>query len=178
VLDAAVDAFWEHGYGETSAQLLTECTGLSRSSLYGTFSSKRELFLAALDRYREQSSWIEALQGDEPIRDRIRTVLEFAVPGAPGCDPRGCLIVNTALELAGRDDEVQTRVRMDFERGSAALRAAFVRAIAAGELSADRDPDALAGQVQATANGLRVLGAAAAPRAQLEAIVDATVAAL
>ena len=47
-------AFWKEGWRDTTPQRLVEATGLSRSSLYATFGSKKGLFLAALDLYVEQ----------------------------------------------------------------------------------------------------------------------------
>src|ERR1700757_4861162 len=49
VLIAARDVFWERGYEATSIAALEERTGLSRSSLYEEFGSKRDLFQAALE---------------------------------------------------------------------------------------------------------------------------------
>src|ERR1700751_5159134 len=51
VLDRATAAFWSRGYEATSIDELVEATGIGRGSLYGTFGDKRQLFLAALDRY-------------------------------------------------------------------------------------------------------------------------------
>ncbi|MEO6714384.1 MAG: helix-turn-helix domain-containing protein, partial [Mycobacteriales bacterium] len=53
-LDAAVDVFWERGYESTSVADLEIATGLSRSSLYQAFGSKRTLYQASLDRYKER----------------------------------------------------------------------------------------------------------------------------
>ncbi len=50
-LDRAMEAFWEKGYEATSLDDLCEVTGLSRSSLYATFGSKRKLLLRSVDRY-------------------------------------------------------------------------------------------------------------------------------
>ena len=43
IADAAMRVFWQRGYAATSVQDLVEGTGLSRSSLYSTFSSKQGL---------------------------------------------------------------------------------------------------------------------------------------
>src|SRR6202008_4821595 len=51
VLDRAMTTFWTRGYEATSIDDLVEATGIGRGSLYGTFGDKRQLFLAALDRY-------------------------------------------------------------------------------------------------------------------------------
>ena len=71
VLDRATELFWTKGYEETSMRDLEEGLGVGRQSLYSTFGDKRDLFLAALDRYA-------ALQ-----QERIAPLL------AAGCRPGG-----------------------------------------------------------------------------------------
>lgn len=48
---AARTVFWEHGYEAASLPELERATGLSRSSIYHAFGSKRGLFDAALASY-------------------------------------------------------------------------------------------------------------------------------
>ena len=49
-LERAMAMFWSKGYEATSLDDLCEVTGLSRSSLYATFGSKRDLLLRSVDR--------------------------------------------------------------------------------------------------------------------------------
>lgn len=51
VIRAARTVFWEHGYEDASLPTLERATGLSRSSIYHAFGSKRGLFDAALSSY-------------------------------------------------------------------------------------------------------------------------------
>jgi len=51
VLDKAMALFWRQGYEATSIQDLVTHMGINRQSLYDTFSSKRQLYLAVMDRY-------------------------------------------------------------------------------------------------------------------------------
>ncbi len=51
-LDKAMRLFWRKGYLDTSIDDLVSETGVGRSGLYGTFGGKRDLFFAALTRYR------------------------------------------------------------------------------------------------------------------------------
>lgn len=48
VLEKAQAIFWCKGYNGTSMQDLVDGLGISRSSLYDTYTDKRELFLIAL----------------------------------------------------------------------------------------------------------------------------------
>ena len=52
----AMEAFWERGYAATSVNDLLEEMGLNRGSLYGTFGDKKQLFLAALEKYAKCAS--------------------------------------------------------------------------------------------------------------------------
>src|SRR5215469_11280107 len=55
-LESAMQVFWAKGYEATSLDDLCEATGLSRSSLYGTFGDKHDLLLRSLERYSERGS--------------------------------------------------------------------------------------------------------------------------
>jgi TetR/AcrR family transcriptional repressor of nem operon len=50
-LDRGMHLLWDRGYEATSLDELLSAMGLSRSSFYGTFRSKHQFLLAALDRY-------------------------------------------------------------------------------------------------------------------------------
>jgi TetR/AcrR family transcriptional regulator, transcriptional repressor for nem operon len=52
-LQKAMQIFWEHGYGATSVDTLVQGMGINRFSLYSTFGGKHQLFVAALERYRD-----------------------------------------------------------------------------------------------------------------------------
>lgn len=177
VVDAAMVAFWDRGYAATSAQDLVDSTGLGRGSLYNAFTGKHELFLEALRRY--DSEWatrqIAVLDGDGPVRARLRTVLMTVVDEESGAVAahRGCLAVNAAIELAGHDPEVTARVRRIFGRMEQGMRAALERAVREGEIGADRDPAALARYLLNAMYGLRVLGKTAERSAMID-IVETT----
>ena len=51
VVRAARDVFWERGYVATSLSQLLAATGLSKSTLYKTFGSKRKWFAVAVENY-------------------------------------------------------------------------------------------------------------------------------
>jgi TetR/AcrR family transcriptional regulator, transcriptional repressor for nem operon len=110
--------FQTRGYADTSLSDLMEGTGLSRGSLYKAFISKQGLFLAALDRYTAQN--IEALCANlasTPGKAGIRAaLLEVARTSSLDMGRIGCLLVNSATELASKDPEVCERVVNTFTR--------------------------------------------------------------
>ena len=50
ILGQAARLFAQHGYSETDTQLLAETIGVGKGTVYRYFPSKRDLFLAAVDR--------------------------------------------------------------------------------------------------------------------------------
>lgn len=52
VLAKAIQLFWYKGYNGTSMQDLVDSLGISRSSLYDTYTDKHTLFIKALESYQ------------------------------------------------------------------------------------------------------------------------------
>ena len=180
VLDRALELFWQRGYQGTSMQELVDAMGIHRGSLYGTFGDKRALFLAALRRYDEVwiSRFIEPLSAPGPVRPALRRVLEEAGREA-ACDVRrGCLAINSAVELAPHDPELARRVKEMLSRVEDALRATLERAQSTGELPADVDPPAVARFLMSVLQGLRVLSRMGAEPESLRDTVEVSMKAL
>jgi TetR/AcrR family transcriptional repressor of nem operon len=76
-VSAAMELFWLKGYEATSIQDLVDHLGIGRQSLYATFGSKHELYLKALDRYRDSqaSALIDTLATAEPVLPAVRDLL-------------------------------------------------------------------------------------------------------
>lgn len=176
-LDAAMRAFWVNGYEATSTQDLCEATGLGRSSIYNTFTSKHDLFRRALARYVDTMTGIQLdILGEveRPPLERIEAlfarVIDQEYENLRDGRGIGCLTVNATVELAARDPEVEQVLARDLEVRLAALRAVIEEGRRAGDVTSDRDPDALARFVNAVIGGMRVSGQGGAERAALEAI--------
>ncbi|WKK26150.1 TetR/AcrR family transcriptional regulator [Streptomyces olivoreticuli] len=181
-VDAALQAFWTAGYEATSTQDLCDATGLGRSSIYNTFKSKHDLFRRVLLRYMDsKAEFQQALfDGGLPVREKLRTLLEVVVEeecGPPG-DRRGCLVVNTAVELAGRDAEVARDLERDYRRRLELLTGAIAEGQRAGDIDAGKDARALAHFVIAAIGGMRVSARAGVGRSALEGVAHATLAAI
>ncbi|MFD4357364.1 TetR/AcrR family transcriptional regulator [Nocardia sp. NPDC058519] len=172
-VDAAMRAFWSAGYEATSTQDLCAATGLGRSSIYNTFTSKRELFDRALRHYMttKNAPIFEILDSDAPARERIGAVLR-RIADAPDTEPAGCLVVNSIVELAPHDAAVKADLRADEERRLDALTATIESGQRAGEFALDREARAIAQFLTATISGMRVAARGGADRATLTAIAD------
>lgn len=159
VLERAMRRFWAHGYDGTSIQDLVEATGINRASLYGTFGDKERLFAAAVDHYlaRVSAERLAILERDGPASAAIRAYFDDLLAFASG-EGRGlgCLLTNTAVELAPHHPEVALRIRAAF----AQVEDAFARTIERGQRDGDiapGDPQKLARFLTALVHGLRVL---------------------
>lgn len=159
-LDAALQLFWQRGYEATSLADLVAHLGISRASLYATFGSKHELYLRALDRYRDRMDprVVETLAAPGPALPAVRGVVRGYAEQASWDVGRGCMLVNTAVELVPGDAEAARRVESSWTALEVALASALLRAQAQGELAADRDPRALARLLLVVLQGLRVVG--------------------
>ncbi|XVV07196.1 TetR/AcrR family transcriptional regulator [Actinosynnema sp. CA-248983] len=176
-LDAAMRAFWVNGYHATSTQDLCDATGLGRSSIYNTFTSKHELFTRALARYAEAMSarQLDILEDSTttPL-NRIRALLDLLLAGEEQNRLRGrgigCLTVNTVVELGGTDPEVARLIDRDHERRITALRAVIEQGQRDGEIRTGRDAEQLARFLNSVVAGIRVAGQGGADRDVLEGI--------
>ena len=179
-LDRAMHVFWERGYEATSVEDLLAALGIGLSSFYRTFTSKRDLYLAATDRYRAlMGADLVAALAAPPVVPAIGAVLHGVADEASRDEAsRGCLLVNATVERAPHDADVKARIEEQFAFNRRTFRDAVQRAQAAGEIPADGDPDALALLLVNAYHGLRVTGKACKDRDALGAIVDATLTSL
>lgn len=181
VLDRAMRVFWTRGYEAASIQRLVARMGIQRGSLYATFGDKRALFFAALDRYDRVATarLLAALEGPGSGKTAIRNFFRLKVELAlqPG-RPRGCLVTNSATELASRDRGTATKVGAVLAKLEAGFHRAVVRAQQAGEIDRARNAQALARFLTSSAQGLSVMAKAFPERAILEDIVKVTLATL
>jgi TetR/AcrR family transcriptional repressor of nem operon len=173
VLEQAMELFWEQGFEATSAQDLVDRTGLNRSSLYNTFGSKRELYLRALDHYREQDAdtFDRLLDQFDSARSAIRYLLEEAAPADEG-DTRGCFLASATVERAHCDDETCERVRESFDQMRDGFEAIVAHGQATGEFPEDRDPAAVAHSLTNAYFGMQTLAKLGLPAAVFEDVVD------
>src|SRR5215475_7801060 len=103
-----MDCFWRDGYEATSVRDLAAQMGIAGPSLYNAFGDKRSLFQAVLRRYVERATRerIDRLEKSLPPKEAVRAFLGEIVERSIDGDRRGCLLVNSALEIAPRDKDL------------------------------------------------------------------------
>jgi TetR/AcrR family transcriptional repressor of nem operon len=188
-LDRVMCRFWAHGYEATSIDDLLEATGMHRGSFYRVFGDKRSAFQAALGRYGEMVGdrhVLPALRGrGSPCRRllvllyaRLDAALGVSGDGPAGGDGGGgpgCLVVNTAIELAPHDDQARAVVAASLDAMRSTVGWLVDEAVAAGEVDAGIDRERAADQIFTLLQGVNVLSCAGGDRIRLRRLLRHTV---
>ena len=173
-IDGAVDCFWARGYEATSVRDLADHMGIGGASLYNAYGGKRALFVAALERYANRSSRerIARLEATGQPRQAIEAFLaEIIERSLKDRARKGCLLVNSALDVAPHDAEIGKVVGGYLEE----IRAFFQRNIEAGrragQVPRTIDAAGVSAHLLGVLLGIRVLARTRPDRALLESVV-------
>ena len=177
-LRKAMLLFWQHGYEGTSMSALVEALGIASARIYAAFGNKEALFHKALDLYEaEKLAYTrEALQ-----QPTARAVAEHLMRGAIAaqsndCGPGGCLRVITSSACGSEGESIKADVMKRRASSQAALVERFRTAQAEGDLPAHLEPEALTAYIYALVQGMAVQAGSGATRADLERVVDTSLA--
>jgi len=158
VLIDAMTLFRDRGYESTSVQDLVERMAINRFSLYATFRSKQDLFVAALDTYYKRVAipfFDRLVDSEEGLSVIEAALLELVSRIKRGASPNGCLICNSIAELgAGADPRATKIFKAYLRRVEADFLVAITRARDLGEVPRDVDASAHAKRLVAYSTGL------------------------
>jgi TetR/AcrR family transcriptional repressor of nem operon len=170
-LDAAVEHFWLYGYQSTSVRELAAAMGITAASLYNAFGDKRALFKMALARYIETSIEGRVIRERQSTVGAIDTFFKDIVHySLKDKNRKGCLLVNSTLELGDDDTELKEVVSDVFGEIEAFFNRAIARGQEQGELSTGLPATDLARLLLGALLGIRVLARVRPNRALLEGI--------
>ncbi|TQV78980.1 TetR/AcrR family transcriptional regulator [Denitrobaculum tricleocarpae] len=170
---AAMRLFRSKGYNDSSIRDLSDCTGVGPYGLYGVFGSKHGLFLAALDHYRKTvtAEVLQALEAPGPAREVIAEALARVLELMETPDGRvGCLMCNTASELAPQDPEAAAKVKAHLDLLTDAFQKLLLREVKdakAGKKAARKEAEEAAQFLAATVYGIGLLVRAGQDDAQI-----------
>jgi AcrR family transcriptional regulator len=179
-VEGAMNAFWAYGYEATSTQDLCEATGLGRSSVYNTFTSKKALFQRSLAHYtdRELTARQALLEGPGTAAERLTTLFTTAIDSELERNRRGCLVVNTLAEFGMPDDEIGDALRRDTEWNLDMLGVCAREGVLDGSLRHGQDPSDVAQFVLTTVTGLKMMSRRGTSREAMYAVADLALSAL
>jgi TetR/AcrR family transcriptional repressor of nem operon len=174
VLDAAVGCFWARGYDATSVKDLVERTGLTAASLYNAYGDKRGIFRTALDHYIESSIGArirrcETLSPRDAIRSFFHDILRRSLSDR---ERKGCMLVNSALEMAPHDPEFREAIAETLKRIESFFRTCVEEGQADGTVRSSCPAVGLAQHLLSVLMGVRVLARVRPERTLLEGAID------
>ncbi|NVK18789.1 MAG: TetR/AcrR family transcriptional regulator [Methylocystaceae bacterium] len=160
VLDQVMILFWEKGYGATSMMDIQKATQLKPGSIYDCFGGKHELFLEAVQHYRTTivRKRLEKLTAPGPARARLEEFFEDLIQFSLGEGKKlGCLMSNTAVELAPHDGQMREIVQSNLIEIAQAFCDVVQDGIERGEFKTSESPEDIARFLTSTLQGLRVM---------------------
>ena len=174
-LDKAMEVFWRQGYEKTSIQDLVGQMGIHRRSLYDTFGDKHSLFVQTLERYESLIAAQIRKQITEEMTtvESIRKIFELAVY-SDNTNPKGCLMVNTAVELSLLDNEVSQRIKSAFKQTENLIADLLIRGQARGEVARSFDISELSRYIHNALIGVRVLVKITEDPKEFDSTIDMT----
>jgi TetR/AcrR family transcriptional regulator, transcriptional repressor for nem operon len=174
VLEAAIQCFWSRGYEGTSVRDLAKKMRIKGASLYNAFGDKRLLYRRALDRYVEQSFVACARRFEEHLapRDAIGAFFaEIIEQSLRDKHRKGCMVVNSALEVAPHDPEFRRLIADVFVQVEAFFRRCVAAGQRSGAITSSQSADDLARFLLSVLLGIRVLARTRPERELLEGLV-------
>lgn len=174
-LQAAIATFAAHGYEGTSVDALMRSMKIGRQSMYDTFGDKKQLYLAALRKYG-QDSFDQTLalleSGGSPLAGIEAVLVDYA--RRPRKRELACLGVGSVCEfgrsdgdIAAINDELGRQLEKAFEQKVAA-------AIAAGEVDEEVNPKDAARYLSVALCGIKVAAEAGTSPAHLTSVAKMT----
>ena len=166
--------FWARGYEATSVRELATSMGINGPSLYNAFGHKRALFVQALERYAECSmrNRLERLESEHRSKAAIAHFFgELIERSLNDKDRRGCLIVNSALDVAPHDKELRAVIAGYLGEIESCFYRCLARAKSGGEIADSMDCKDMARLFLGILLGIRVAARTKPDRALLEGMV-------
>ncbi len=173
-LNRALAVFWKKGYDRTSLTDLLDQMHIQRSSFYNAFGDKHRLFLQVLENYitiANDRFVVTTLRSGLSGLLAIHAVFDGLVAAlAADAECKGCLMVNTQLEVASSDLAVKALISGSLSRMYDAFYDALQRARDMREIQSDLDLEASARFLTSVIISLRVMGRTTNNRAEFEQV--------
>jgi TetR/AcrR family transcriptional repressor of nem operon len=161
-LETAKGHFWRAGYEASNVKVLSAHLGITRSSFYNAFGSRKKLFCEVIDSYAADltNSQLYVIPSDKDFKPEVVQVFKkLCKMRALDVQHRGCLLVNSIAELSSSEGETELSGHLDdlVKRSKAILANRIKVAIHAGEFYNDLDPNCLAMSLQNLSYGTNLM---------------------
>lgn len=174
-LRIALNAFWKHGYEQTTMAILASEMGIASASIYCAYGSKAQLFLEAL-LYYQKTYWDPLYEEYRRAPDIYEATAHFfreaanilLAPKAP-C---GCLIVMGFLNIPENEPELHKAIADRREHTRRMFREKLKEAVNKGQIPAACDIPGTAGALHNFFEGLSIQARGDLCLSELLAIAD------
>jgi TetR/AcrR family transcriptional regulator, transcriptional repressor for nem operon len=181
VLTKAMHLFWSRGYKATSMEDLVGGLGISRSSLYDTYTNKHTLFIKALEHY-QQMGFVkiqEIMNSPGSAKETVKKLIEHATIGlSDGKKKMGCFLVNAEVEVAPHDKKVNNLVCSNDQQMEDIFYQVIQKGKKDGEIKSPQDARALARFISNTVKGMHVTAKTISDKSVFNDIIMLTVSTL
>lgn len=173
-LNKAMQVFWQKGYKATSMKDLIEEMGIQPGSIYNTFGDKRSLFIEAIRHYGRvvTSNALKRLESEVSPIENLKEFFNEIITRPMDKKSKGCLIVNTVVELAPHDEQTAGIAREIMKKIESAFYTCLKNAQTQGEIPGNKDIKALSRYFASSTHGILVTGKSRASREELQDIVN------
>lgn len=156
IIEKTAPIFNKKGYAGTSINDMTDATGLTKGSIYGNFSNKDEVALAAFDYNLQKISKIFAteISQQETAKGQLLVFVHVYMNFLSHPFPSGgCPILNTATEADDTHPELRKKVVTGITNWKNRITAVIEKGIEQKEFPSSIDPEQIALTIIATIEG-------------------------
>jgi len=172
-LNRAMQVFWQKGYKATSIKDLIDEMGIQPGSIYNTFGDKHSLFIEVIRHYGEvvTTNALKSLEQEGSPLQNLRNFFNEIITRPNDKKCKGCLIVNTVVELAPHDNETSDILRQIMQKIELSFYNCLKKAQEHREIPENKDIKALSRYFTSSTHGLLVTGKSNASRDEMHDVV-------
>ncbi len=156
-LQAAGEVFWTKGFSATSLDDLAAAMGMNRPSIYRAFGDKEAVYRKALMQFCQgmEAAFERTMLEENDIRKALASFYREALAVyTSGEQPRGCLVMSTAVAAAACHPEIQADLLNIIRDLDQKIATRLEQAREAGQLEASFDATGRAAVAQSLLHSL------------------------
>lgn len=162
ILKKAFDLIYKNGYQATSIDHILETTPVTKGAFYHHFKSKEEMGIALIEDVVHMEIWPtiqKSIGASKDFRKNLYQMLKDLLIAHPLLTADyGCPAVNLIQEMAPINENFRKALKKNQTKWRKLIEDEIVRAQAAGQLSADHNPETIALYIITLYHGVRAMG--------------------
>ncbi len=173
-LGAAGQVFWTKGFSATSLDDLSAAMDMNRPSIYRAFGDKEAIYRKALTQFCRgmEAAFAATMLAEDDVRKALTRFYRAAVATyTAGDQPRGCMVMSTAVAAATSHPEVQADLLAIIRDLDKKMAARLQRAIADGQLPSSFDARGRAAIAQSLLHSLSLRARAGETQSRLRRLI-------